>query len=100
MTSFECGDLVRPCFHLRFLLSEMTVIQVTPASSCVIVVVGFFFFIFCNSHLANTNTQGLNFNKLKIGCNDNKRWLNMQLSRDTTEPEFARSVSCGLVNVA
>ena len=37
MTSFECGDLVRPCFHFRFVLSEMTVIQVTPASSCVVV---------------------------------------------------------------
>ena len=29
-----CGDSLRPCFHLRFVLSEMTVIQVTPASSC------------------------------------------------------------------
>ena len=32
----ECGDLTRPSFHLCFLLSEMTVMQVTPASSCVI----------------------------------------------------------------
>ena len=43
-TSFECGDLIRPCFHLRFLLSEMTVMQVTPASSCVVDV--FFFFLY------------------------------------------------------